>query len=161
VTRLKRTSFKAVTPSTVAYAVRYRAGVNGEPARIAWVDAAKVTEPKGVLEAALGPLAEFEMLEQPYQPLPSWVIRAHAAAYVEAGAVQLEKTGDVDHEKLQAELRTALAANGFPPLAIAAELERIVAYMFEVPARPPLDDWIMVEPGLLLCGAAVSVGLAA
>ena len=86
------------------------------------------------------------MLPQPYRPLPAWVIRAHAEAYIAAGAAQMEETGDVDHEVLQAEQRVALAGNGFPPLAVAAELERILAYVFEVPGRPPLEDWIMVQP---------------
>ena len=118
--------------------------------------------PKDLLEAALGPLVEFEMLPQPYRPLPAWVIRAHAEAYIAAGAAQMEETGDVDHEVLQAELRGALAGNGLPPLAVAAELERILTYVFEVPGRPPLKRLrIMVEPGLLPCWTAVSVGLAA
>ena len=43
---------------------------------------------------------------------------------------------------LQGYLRAALASNGFF-VAVAAELERIVAHVLEAPGRPPLDDWIM------------------
>lgn len=151
VTRLKISSFKAVTSSAVPYGVRYRTGGRGSESRLAWVDAAKVPDPRGVLEAALGPLVEFEMLPQPYRPLPAWVVRAHAEACIEAAAVQMEETGNVDHEVLQGYLRAALASNGFPPLAVAAELERIVAHVLEVPGRPPLDDWIMTDLSMSFC----------
>jgi len=63
---------------------------------------------------------------------------------------------DVDYDLRQAHQRAALAANSFPPVAVAAELERNVAYVFEVPGRPPLDDWIMVEPGLPAVRRSVS-----
>ena len=61
----------------------------------------------------------------------------------------------MDSLSVAAELVVVVAAE----LAVAAELERNVGYVFEVPGRPPLDDWIMVEPGLLPCRATISGGV--
>ena len=69
VSALRETPLKADTTYASSYAVRYRNTASGVGSRLAWVDSAKVPDPRAVLEAALGPLGEFEMLPQPYRPL--------------------------------------------------------------------------------------------
>lgn len=78
--RIEDHSSKGVTVSnkdpllatvTASTPVKYRPKGRGQAERVALVDLSRVPDPRAVLEAALGPLASFELLEAPQaQPAP-------------------------------------------------------------------------------------------
>jgi len=53
-------------------------------------------------------------------------IRQLAGDYLDAAAMELEETGDVDRAALEHRLREKLATTGVPPEAIAAEFARVM-----------------------------------
>ena len=53
-------------------------------------------------------------------------IRELAGDYLDAAAMELEETGDVDRAALERRLRENLATAGVPPESVEVELERIM-----------------------------------
>jgi hypothetical protein len=59
-------------------------------------------------------------------------IRELAGDYLDAAAMELEETGDVDRAALERRLRENLATAGVPPGSVEAELGRIMEVLLAV-----------------------------